>query len=62
MNLLGSAVRRADGFVDLEDLTDDELDELESMNSKNFIPWVRRPSIHKLHRKIIATRQNRSPK
>jgi len=48
-----------DNFVDLEDLTDDELNEIDQEFKKlhaNGPP----PSIHKLHHKIIITRQKRS--
>lgn len=47
-----------DGFVDLEDLSDAELDELDDEFKKlhgNNPPQ----SIHKLHHKIIATRKKR---
>ncbi|HUP26421.1 MAG TPA: low affinity iron permease family protein [Candidatus Limnocylindrales bacterium] len=48
-----------DNFVDLEDLTDDELDELDQ-EFKKIHKDSSAQSIHKLHRKIIATRQKRS--
>lgn len=48
-----------DNFVDLEDLTDNELDELDQ-EFKKIHATGPPPSIHKLHHKIIATRQKRS--
>lgn len=48
-----------DNFMDLEDLTDNELDELDK-EFKKLHDNSPAPSIHKLHRKIIATRQKRN--
>ena len=51
-----------DAFVDIESLTDEELDELDNEFKKLHHLYANGPppSIHKLHKRIIATRQQRS--
>lgn len=53
-----------DAFVDIENLTDDELNELDDEFKKLHHLYSNGPppSIHKLHKRIIATRQQRSTK
>lgn len=53
-----------DAFVDIEDLSDDELNELDEEFKKLHQLYSNGPpqSIHKLHKRIIATRQKRSAK
>lgn len=60
--LIRASVPARDNFIDLEDLTDDELNELDKEfkrlheNYKNQSP----ASVHKLHKKIVAVRTKRN--
>jgi low affinity Fe/Cu permease len=53
-----------DAFVDIEDLSDEELDELDNEFKKLHHLYANGPppTIHKLHKQIIATRQKRLSK
>lgn len=59
--LIRSSVPARDNFVDVEDLSDDELDELdkEFKHIHELYENQAPPSIHKLHKKIVAARTSR---
>lgn len=60
--LIRSSRPARDNFLDLEDMTDDELEELDAEFKRLHETYENNPpiSVHKLHKKIVAARTHRN--
>ena len=62
--LIRSSIPARDNFIDLEDMTDNDLEELDNEFKRLHEAYENKPpvSIHKLHKKLLDFRTKRSEK